>query len=622
MAHSLAWGAILSILSFSTLVSCAPRRAQSNQTQNQWDYVIVGGGLTGLVAATRLSENPKVSVLVLEYGPIDRSNVTQIPYYGTTLNTADMRNITSALEPRLGNQTFAVRVGAVAGGGSQVNGMQWDLASEADYDSWELLGNPGWGWKGLHPYIKKSAKFGVPTPEIEAVYNYSYDASAYGAKALAQASFPDFQYPDMYNFIDGLDELGVPFIKEHALGNAVGHFWSPSAINAESKTRSSSLYAYYDTVSHRANLKLLSMHQAVEILFANTKNTNTTDLIASGVKVLDRSTDKTVKFYAKKEVVLAAGAVFTPQLLQLSGIGPKSVLEAAGVETKLDFPAVGSNFQDHAVAFPMWTLNNTFPTPSELSTNATFWDEAYRLYHEELTGPLTKAQASYIAFPSLSTVTDEAETLLTSLEAQESDGYLPEIYSTSPELVAGFTAQRDSLVSHMRSGSIAVVEVPISGAGSSPSALQKPLSRGTIHLNASNPLGVPVVFYNSLSNPFDRSSMYHFIQFTRKLFASDAVAPLNPVEVLPGTQYTTEDDVIEAMIASGWLIPSFSHPSCSCPMMPKEKGGCVDSELKVYGTKKLSIIDASILPIIPAAHLQATMYAVAEKASDIIHSRA
>jgi choline dehydrogenase-like flavoprotein len=155
-----------------TLTAAGLASAQNSSTE--YDYVIVGGGLTGLVAAARLTEDPDVSVLVLEYGIIDRSNVTQIPYYGTVLNTAGLRNITSAPEPHLNNKSFAVRASQLAGGGSQVNGMQWDLPSGADFDACEFdnasvpfngiltdpivvaeLGNPGWDWKGLRPYYKK-----------------------------------------------------------------------------------------------------------------------------------------------------------------------------------------------------------------------------------------------------------------------------------------------------------------------------------------------------------------------------------------------------------------------------------------------------------------------------------
>ena len=144
-------------LNIGELLVCATAvSAAAVRRSNDYDYVIVGGGLSGLVAAARLSEDSNTSVLVLEYGPVDRSNITQIPYYITTgLNTGAMRAITSAPEPGIGGKTFAVRAGAVAGGGSQVNGMQWDLPSAADFDSWEALDNEGWGWKEIQKYYKK-----------------------------------------------------------------------------------------------------------------------------------------------------------------------------------------------------------------------------------------------------------------------------------------------------------------------------------------------------------------------------------------------------------------------------------------------------------------------------------
>ena len=380
-------------------------------------------------------------------------------------------------------------------------------------------------------------------------------------------------------------------------------------------TRTSSLYAYYDRVSHRENLKLLAMHQVTEITFDD-------DLTATGVKALDRDNEEEVTFDAEKEVILAAGAIFTPQVLQLSGIGPKNVLSAAGVETKLDLPSVGSNFQDHPTAYLSWNITSSFPNPSSLSTNATFFEEARELYFDELTGPLTKAQSSYIGFLSLHHIANNSKTLLADAEATSPRDFLPDVYSTDDSLLAGFEAQRDILIKHIRAGEVAVLEVPISGGGLIPNAMQKPLSRGTVHLNATNPTGVPVVLHNALAHPFDRATIFEALQFTRRLVKSKSVSSLSPVEVTPGAQYTEKNATIARLVASGGLSPTFSHASCSCPMMPRELGGVVDSELLVYGTQRLSIVDASILPVIPAAHLQATMYSVAEKAADIIKARA
>lgn len=418
----------------------------------------------------------------------------------------------------------------------------------------------------------------------------------------------------------------------------MGYFWTPAALHPKKKIRSSSLNVYYDPASTRRNLKLLVQHRVTEVVFKGKS------LEAVGVKAIDRTTGKEVQFKANKEVILAAGAVHTPQILQLSGIGPKDVLKAAGVKVKLDFPAVGSNFQDHPVAYLNWNgkslfherwvtltnrtkVTNSYPYPGILNVNQTFYNEALALYLNELTGPFTKAQGSSTGFLSLEMLTDKAQALLANLAAQDAAAYLPPAYSSSKELLAGFKAQRKILADQLGAGTVAVLELPFSGAGSVPNALQKPLSRGTVYLNASDPQGEPVVTHYAFQNPFDKDQLYATVQFTRRLMSAEALASLNPVETVPGPQYQTEDEIFNALanarsaFGPPALGPTFAHPSGSCPMMPKKYGGVVGADLLVYGTRKLSIIDSSILPIIPAAHLQASLYAVGEKAADVIKRR-
>lgn len=632
-----------------------PYRNSTVKATREYDYIIVGGGLTGLVVANRLSEDPNVSVLVLEYGIIDRSNTTRVPYYGTSLNMGAMFNITSGPEPAMQNRSYAIRAGAIAGGGSSVNGMTLNRASAGDYDAWELLGNPGWGWDGLLPYFKKSTYFGLPPPEIVEKYNYTYDESWYGGdESPLKGTMPQWQAPDTYTFFDGLEELGIPYREEHAAGTAIGQFWTPASIHPTKLERSSSLTSYYDPVSDRTNLVLLTQHQVKTLTFD--KDTTT----VTGVRALNRVTKEAVLFTAKKEVILAAGSIHTPQILQLSGIGPASVLEAAGVDVRLDFPAVGSNLQDHPVAYLNWTLTNTYPRPDELTTNATFNAEALQLYLNNKTGPYTRAQANSIGFLSLEMVLGSADAvtdMVEELKSQDHQNYLPAIYTADDEVNAGFEAQRHILAKQLKAGDVAALEFPFSGAGFVPNAMLKPLSRGTVHLNPSNPEAEPVVKYvphrtscyplsekikkikkkkkqppmltppryHAFSAPFDQTQMSTFIQWTRKFFTNTtALSPLHPTQITPTADPSlqTPSQILNHLTSLGSLAltPTFSHPSCSCPMMPKALGGCVGPDLKMYGVGNLRIVDASILPIIPAAHLQASLYAVAEKAADVIGS--
>lgn len=266
-------------------------------------------------------------------------------------------------------------------------------------------------------------------------------------------------------------------------------------------------------------------------------------------------------------------------------------------------------------------MNQTFPNAGSLAANATFNAESLAAYVANKTGPYTRAQGNSVAFLSLSTITSSVTTLLADLAAQLPRTYLPAIYSDSA-LLKGFTAQRDILVKQLAQADVAAIEFPFSGAGFVPNAVQKPLSRGTVYLNASDPNGAPVVTHQAFSNPFDRAQIFAAMQFTRRFFASEALDEMAPAETAPGVSVDSQEAFFSVMTAAGLMSPTFAHPSGSCPMMPRKSGGCVGADLLVYGAKKLSVIDASIMPIIPSNHLQASVYAVAEKAADLIKARA
>ena len=209
---------------------------------------------------------------------------------------------------------------------------------------------------------------------------------------------------------------------------------------------------------------------------------------------------------------------------------------------------------------------------------------------------------------------------VSALSAQNASAYLPSAYADAG-LLAGFKAQRTLLIQALSSNKSAVHEFPFNGGGRATAALQKPLSRGTITLDPKNPAGPPVVQYNTLMNPTDSSIFIAMLRYTRKYFSTSAMSKFGPVEATPGVQYQTDDEIITALKA-GVLQPSWAHPSGTCAMMPKNLGGCVGSDLLVYGVKNLSVVDASIMPLIVGAHLQETQYAIAEKAADLIKARA
>ena len=544
-----------------------------------------------------------------------------MPYYANGLDTSVLISPVSAPNAKLNNSTSNVAVPAVVGGGSVVNGMGYIRGSKADYDAWEALGNPGWGWRGLLPYFRKSTTFIPPTPQAVARWNITWDPSAFGNGPL-HTHITSFQWPDIASFWDAF--RGDPEIDIHGGANnglGVGAFWTPSSTDARDMTRSTARKAYYDTVNAtRPNLHLLTGQTATQILFGSGA-----PLTAKGVRIVSRTNGQARDVYAKKELILAAGAIQTPQLLQVSGIGPAAMLRDAGIKVKRDLPAVGANFQDHATTLLIFGLSNqSFPNPDTIPSNATYNATAWDEYLTNKTGPITTSSATTILFfsrPQLDTPA-AAAAVVGRLLAQNAVSYLPSIYKTSPALLRGFQAQRALLGGQFTSSSAAVVTHPFHGNGFTPAPLLKPLSRGTVTLNTSNPSGLPVVQYNTLMNPTDAENVAAIVKRVRRFWARPEFAHLGPVEVAPGAEFQTDEEIIGALAGNPLgFFPSLAHPSGTCAMMPEHLGGCVSPELKVYGVKGLRVVDASMMPMIPGAALQATVYAVAEKAADLIRGR-
>jgi choline dehydrogenase-like flavoprotein len=260
--------------------------------------------------------------------------------------------------------------------------------------------------------------------------------------------------------------------------------------------------------------------------------------------------------------------------------------------------------------------NDLDPNPTQLRSNATYNEEVFQQYLATKTGPYAMSQGNCAAFLPYKTVVDNSTFLasIAKIRGQNASIYLPSTYDHT--LVAGYRKILDTLADQYESSNSAVFEFPVSG-GLAAISFQKPLSRGTVYINAANPLGDPVIDYRTLSNPMDLESVISMLKYVRKVYRTPSVQTLGPVELVPGANVTTDAEITDALITSV-LIPSFAHPAGTCSLMPRELGGVVDPNLNVYGTKKLRVIDASIIPLLPATHIQQTVYAIAEKAADLI----
>ncbi|KAI9713855.1 MAG: hypothetical protein M1820_000585 [Bogoriella megaspora] len=302
-----------------------------------------------------------------------------------------------------------------------------------------------------------------------------------------------------------------------------------------------------------------------------------------------------------KEVILAAGTIRTPQLLQVSGIGDPSLLASLNVTTVVDLPAVGQNLHDH-VQCGMDGRADPSLTRSNLTTNATFAAETRALYDTQHTGPYTASGGNFIGLLPLTTYSNIASTIQQEASAQDASSYLAA--GTPSEVIEGYRAVHEVLTDRLSAPDSALVEFGWRDGGIGTS-LQAPFSRGSIRAVSSSTFDAPIVDPRSLHNPLD------VVNFS-------TISELHPVETAPGANVTSDTDLARYVTQNA--SPAW-HLAGSCKMARREEGGVVDEQLKVYGVGNLRIVDASVMPLLPAAHPMTTVYAVAEKAADIIRGR-
>jgi len=599
-----------------TFASAVPTIIERNEDlHSSYTYVIVGGGVSGLVVANRLTEDTKTTVLVIEAGDFDHGE-DDIYVPGDVwraLGSSYDWNVPSVPQKVLVNGNITIHIGKLVGGGSGLNGMLFVRGSPADYDAWEKLGNKGWGWKGLFPYFLKSETYTPPSPEQVKKFGITWDPSVHGTSGPVHASYPAFIYNQSKNFMSGMNQIGVATAHDEA-ASAVGAYWVPASIDPRTETRSFARTAYNNPAQKRSNYHILPKHMVTKILTKH--NAPNRHPVAYGVEYAAGPNSAKYTAYATKEVIVAAGTVHTPQLLQLSGIGPKTVLKSLGVPVVQDLPGVGSNFQDHPSLIVNYTLTNVAFSPQNFSTNATLDAYLRHLYKTEHKGPYTVPGGSNLAFVPTSGYSSRTSAIVSAGAAQD-DTYLDP--ATDPSVEAGYKKQRQILLSLWGSKQAATIEYAPSPGGPFIIALQKGLSRGTIRAVSTDPFAFPAVDWRSFTNPLDFEMVVDAFFTGRRLMKTPAMAELKPVEEDVTAKLTTREEIIEHIKLT--MSPSLSHLSCSAPMMPRELGGVVDTSLRVYGVGRLRVVDASVIPMVPATHIQATVYAIAERAADIIKGK-
>ncbi|GJC96582.1 glucose oxidase [Colletotrichum higginsianum] len=501
----------------------------------EYDYIIVGGGTSGLTVADRLTESGELNSTAL--------NLVAGGLAGYRDPTLSLR-FPSAPQEGLNGRSFGVVHGLMLGGSTGVNAMQVHRGQKEDYNRWGsyFSDNSEWSWDE-HEVAAFAEIEGVDLP------------------------------PD-----SGAGEPGV--------------FWYPLSSDPVTRTRSMARKGHWDGIeAARDNYETITGQRVLRVLFDGE-----TAVGVSFVGANSTTTEGARTVKAKKEVVIATGAIRTPQLLQRSGVGPKSLLEAAGIDVVVDLPGVGQNFQDHPVgagATFRFTNFNIHPDMTDLENNQTFIDLAQSEFEANRTAP------------------DTFEQITAAYESQDPAAYLPA--GTDATVIAGYAVQQKAHAAALRSKGAAFYNLFLRGAPTESNfVLLHPMSRGTIEIDTSNPFFKdPVVDYRALSNPTDIDIQVEFIRFTRKYFLKTSLVQFAPEETVPGANVTSFEGLSAAVRAQ--VSPTTFHPVGTAAMLPRELGGVVDEKLLVYGVKRLSVVDASIQPDLPGAYTQQTVYAVAEK---------
>ncbi|CCM06045.1 uncharacterized protein FIBRA_08291 [Fibroporia radiculosa] len=580
-------------------VHCAIYTDPSLLPQTEYDFVIVGAGIGGGVVASRLTEVSDFSVLVIEAGISNENNVdVEIPFYCPTLSpdTSLTWNYTTTPQNGLNNRAIPYPRGRILGGSSTINYMVWNRGSEDDWDRYaNYTGDNGWSWNEIYPYMLKSENLVPPSDHHDTTGEVN--PSIHGTSGPIQVSLPG--YP---SWIDGrvintTVEMPTtfPYNEDMNSGNPLGVGWIQNSISTFGR-RSSSATAYLELAYNRSNLDVLIQTQVTQVISSSTVN----GLPAFTTVEMAQSVDsETYTVTATKEVILSAGSIGTPQILLLSGIGDTASLESVGVTPLVNLSDVGQNLIDHPLLANAWLVNST-NTFEKVERNATLEAEIYEAWYTNGTGLFVDNGSNQIGWLRLP---DNA-----SIYESYSD---PSAGPMSPQLEMLFAngyGTPDNPAPYPDTGYYLTILTNV----------VSPSSRGTLTLSSDSPFDYPEINPNLLGTPFDVAVMVQAIKDAMQYLTSPAWDGyiIQPYGGLSGA--TTDAELEE--YAREYTRTVF-HPVGTAHMEPaSQDGGVVTSELLVKNTSGLRVVDASVFPYIPSMHPQACVYALAERASDLIKS--
>jgi choline dehydrogenase len=544
------------------------RVTESQQTsahvEGEYDYIIIGAGTAGCVLANRLSADPNVTVLLLEAGGKDDYHWIHIPVgylYCIGNPRTDWLYKTEAV-PGLNGRALSYPRGRVLGGSSSINGMIYMRGQREDYDEWaRATQDPRWSWESVLPIFRQSE-------------NYHGGANEWhGAGGEWRVEKQRLKWKVLEAFSESAQQAGIPATDDFNRGDntGVGYF----DVNQRAGWRWNASKAFLRPARERANLTIITGAYTQRMTFEERRCTGV-EFVGDGQRHVAR---------ARREVLLSAGAVNSPQLLELSGIGNGAHLQGLGIPVIQDARGVGANLQDHLQLRTSFRVSGV----ATLNTLAAHWWGKMLIglrYALTRSGPMAMSPSQLGAFAK----SDADDRSITRPDLE---------YHVQP-----LSLDRFGEPLHRFNAFTASV-CPL-----------RPTSRGTIHIESPDASRPPLIAPNYLSTEYDRHVAANALRFTRRIVASPALAKYRPDEILPGTQYQSDE---ELAVAAGNIGTTIFHPVGTCKMGTRtDPLAVVDSELRVIGVRGLRVVDASVMPTITSGNTNSPTLMIAERAAELI----